>query len=321
MPIINAPTFPSHRRPSRSLLSPPISTAKFTLTTDNKEKCFSIVIVNFNYGRFLQEAITSVLDQSCQDFELIIVDGGSSDNSKEIISRNSDKLAWWCSEPDRGQSHAFNKGFSRAKGRFLTWLNADDIMFPGALERTKETILANPDDEWFAAGCFWLDTDMRIMKCSSASPFSQRRVQRGLFSVCGPSSFFSRSLYLRSGGIDEDLHYMMDTELWGKFATVLGAKYTAVPGYCWGMRLHPDAKMSGHNFESSPMSSESHHSWNQKEEEAKTIASRYGQDRATLFDRLITTSPIRKIKNFADSHRYKGKHYRQFPGFNENRQK
>ena len=89
----------------------------------------SIVIANYNYGRFLEEAIQSVLSQSCNDYELIIVDGGSTDNSVEIIKKYEDKIAWWVSEKDKGQSDAFNKGFAHAKGKYLTWLNADDILF------------------------------------------------------------------------------------------------------------------------------------------------------------------------------------------------
>lgn len=99
---------------------------------------FSIVIVNYNYGRYLDAAIRSVLDQSCGDKELIVVDGGSSDESVRVIERHADRIGWWCSEPDNGQSDAFNKGFSRARGRFLTWLNADDIMFPGAARPGKD---------------------------------------------------------------------------------------------------------------------------------------------------------------------------------------
>ena len=70
---------------------------------------------------------------SGERIELIIVDGGSNDNSVEIINKYADRLAWWCSEKDRGQSHAFNKGFTHATGRFLTWLNADDILLPSTL--------------------------------------------------------------------------------------------------------------------------------------------------------------------------------------------
>src|SRR5574344_2606747 len=87
----------------------------------------SIVIVNFNYRRYLEAAIRSVLDQQVEGVELVIVDGASKDESVEIIKRYADKLGWWVSEPDKGQSDAFNKAFAHCRGKYLTWLNADDI--------------------------------------------------------------------------------------------------------------------------------------------------------------------------------------------------
>ena len=208
----------------------------------------SIVIANYNYGRFLAEAIESVLSQSCQNFELIVCDAASTDNSVEVIRKYSDRIAWWCSEPDGGQSAAFNKGFSHAKGRFLTWLNADDVMMPGTLKAFTDAIAKNPKQEWFVGGVMWLTKDMRVIRCGRGRHMSRVRAEHGQVNVCGPSSFFSRELYERVGKIDERHHYTMDTDLWLRFA--LNEKQSFVPfvRYAWGLRLHEDAKMSGHNF-------------------------------------------------------------------------
>ena len=232
----------------------------------------SIVIANYNYGRFLDEAIQSVVSQDVDSqVELIICDAASTDNSVEIIKRyanglppntpyeewvtqtgsqltnhNSQLLTWWCSEKDGGQSAAFNKGFSHARGRFLTWLNADDVILPGVLRKLNYAIRKYPKCEWFVGGCFWLDPEMRIFKCGRARHMSSRRARHGVVNVCGPSSFFSKDLYRRVGGMDERFQFTMDTDLWVRF--VYDAKVTYYPfiKYAWGLRIHPCAKMSGH---------------------------------------------------------------------------
>lgn len=225
----------------------------------------SIVIANYNYGRFLDEAIQSVLSQTCQDFELIVCDAASSDDSVDIIRRYANglppktrredfancaqgKLAWWCSEKDRGQSDAFNKGFAQAKGRFLTWLNADDVLLPGAIERLKSAVGKHPACEWFVGGCFWLDPEMKIIRCGRGRPFSEIRYREGNVSVWGPSSVFTKRLLDAVGGFDLRFKYSMDSDIWMKFACKEHARYKVFSDYAWGLRLHPEAKMSGHNF-------------------------------------------------------------------------
>ena len=114
----------------------------------------SIVIVNYNYGRYLKMALDSVLEQIVPEVELIVVDGGSTDDSVEIIKKYADQIAWWCSEPDRGQSDAFNKGFAKARGRYLTWLNADDILVSGAINAILRMLRKYPDCEWFTGNFY-----------------------------------------------------------------------------------------------------------------------------------------------------------------------
>lgn len=232
----------------------------------------SIVIANYNYGRFLEEAIQSVIAQDMGDkVELIICDAASKDNSVEIIKKYANGLppntsyadwiashpsspvshpliTWWCSEPDGGQSAAFNKGFSHAHGRFLTWLNADDVILPETLKQLEEAINKHPSSEWFVGGVLWLTKDMRVIRCGRSRHMSRQRAERGIVNVCGPSSFFTKELLARAGGIDERNQYTMDTDLWLRFA--LNEKVSFIPfrRYAWGLRLHEDAKMSGHNF-------------------------------------------------------------------------
>lgn len=215
-----------------------------------KQPLLSIVIANYNYGRFLEEAIQSVLSQSCNDYELIIVDGGSTDNSVEIIKKYVDKIAWWVSEKDKGQSDAFNKGFAQAKGRFLTWLNADDVMLPRVIEKLKYASEKHPKCEWFVGGVLWLNPQMKIFKCGRGRRMSKVRAKYGSVNVCGPSSFFAKELYVRAGGIDERFSYTMDTDLWRRFAVNEGVVFKPMIKYAWGLRIHSDAKMSGHKVSS-----------------------------------------------------------------------
>lgn len=227
------------------------------------EPLFSIVIANYNYGRFLGSAIESVLSQTFQLFELIICDAASSDHSVEIIKKYAgglesnverslaDSLAsgshitWWCSERDRGQSHAFNKGFSHAKGRFLTWLNADDMLYPTALESIARVIQKYPRGEWFVGSSIWVDNDLKVIRCFCAHNFSMLRARYGFLTAGGPSSFFSRRLYESAGMIDESLHYLMDTDLWYKFYRECGVKYRRTKENVWIFRVHDDSKTTG----------------------------------------------------------------------------
>ena len=238
----------------------------------------SIVIANYNYGRFLEDAIQSVISQRVGDkVELIICDAASTDNSVEIIKKYANGLppnisyydwvennpsstindqqqtiniTWWCSEPDGGQSAAFNKGFSHAKGQFLTWLNADDVILPGTLKKLEVAISQNNDCEWFVGGVLWLDPEMRVVNCGRGRSFSNIRYKEGNVSVWGPSSFFTKRLLDSVGGVDERFHFTMDSDLWLRFACKANARYLPFCDYAWGLRLHPDAKMSGHDFTS-----------------------------------------------------------------------
>lgn len=204
---------------------------------------FSIVIVNFNTGKYLEQAIQSVLRQTCQDYELIIVDGGSKDESVDIIKKYEDKLVWWVSEPDKGQSDAFNKGFSHAKGEFYLWLNADDLLFHTSLEKAKEAILRHPDYKWFFGNSLYINKDGVIVHNSRGCNMPLSIVKHAHILPCGPSTFFHKDLFKKFGPFDVDLHYTMDGDLWRRFVNG-GAKYRMINSFCWVFRLHEESKTS-----------------------------------------------------------------------------
>lgn len=295
----------------------------------------SIVIANYNYGRFLDEAIQSVIAQDMGDkVELIIVDGGSTDNSVEIIQKYANGLppnisytdwinssnhnsqtppliTWWCSEKDGGQSDAFNKGFAHARGRFLTWLNADDVMLPGAIGKLKQAADRYPKCEWFVGGVLWLDPQMRILNCGRGRPFSEIRYREGNVSVWGPSSFFTKRLIDAVGGVDVRFHYTMDTDLWLRFACKANARYRPFCDYAWGLRLHPAAKMSRHNF-LAVMDAQQMKAEEQKQRENEWRKEYFVPRASGLFSRLLSVSWRQVLMAKFDLWRYRGKHYLEF---------
>lgn len=206
---------------------------------------FSIVIVNFNHGKYLEQAIKSVLNQGCNNFELIIVDGVSTDNSIEIINKYSEQVAWWVSEPDQGQSDAFNKGFAHAKGTFFLWLNADDLLLPGALVAVSNYLQKHPFCQWLAGDTVYFDKNETIQRCLYGPYWNTYLMQQT--TVCnmvnGPSSIFHHSLFEKVNGFNKDLHYVMDMDLWIKFVDH-GSRFSRLHRYIWGFRIHEESKTS-----------------------------------------------------------------------------
>ncbi|WP_352690593.1 glycosyltransferase family 2 protein [Mesorhizobium sp. M0208] len=207
----------------------------------------SIVMPTLNQGRFIEEALLSIFRQDYVDKEVIVMDGGSTDETMAIVAQYRDRIAVFESGKDDGQSDALAKGFSKATGDIFTWLSSDDILLPGALSSVARTFVSQPGCEWAFGNLVWIDADGFVLRCRRGEAWSRLAVQLGMLSACGPSAFFCRNLYERVGGINRKLHYMMDTELWWRFA-LCGSRFVRLPRYTWALRLHENAKMSGHMF-------------------------------------------------------------------------
>lgn len=179
----------------------------------------SIVTPSFNQHKYIEETIRSVLLQGYPDLEYIIVDGGSTDKSVDIIKKYAKYLKYWVSEKDKGQSDAINKGIQKATGEIVGWLNSDDMYFPGALVAMGKAFQKYPDaDLIYGAGA---KTDERgnIIKKVVARPFEKKRIKRLLFFL-QPSMLFKRDIFLKLGGLNIESHYVMDWELLLEMAQV-----------------------------------------------------------------------------------------------------
>jgi glycosyltransferase involved in cell wall biosynthesis len=176
----------------------------------------SVVTPSFNQGPYLRETLASLVDQRYPNLELIVMDGGSTDESLEVIRSFEGHLAHWESERDRGQAHAINKGLERATGEVLCWLNSDDVLLPGALNAVAYAFSAHEDWDWISAPS--LKFGERLHEISGRYELPRDRVEWLVHCpISQPSTFWRRSLYERHGGLDESFHYALDYEYWVRF--------------------------------------------------------------------------------------------------------
>ena len=241
----------------------------------------SIIIPSYNQGKFIEDTFVSILHQNYENVEIIVMDGGSTDNTVEVIEKYKDYIAYWQSKKDNGQSDAINQGIRKATGEIVTWLNSDDILFPGVLDEVNRLAMKYPTTQWFLGNVLWMDKIGKIIRVGKVENESWIWNKRHLFANGGPSAFMRRDCLLELGALREDFHYMMDTELWHRFISK-GFGFVRIRQYCWGLRLHEDAKMSGHNFKGSKLADKSHPSWIQKAKEASFISSNYPKSKFLL---------------------------------------
>lgn len=202
----------------------------------------SIVTPSYNQGRFIEGTIRSVLLQGYPNLEYIIIDGVSTDNSVEIIKKYSQWITYWISEPDRGQSHAINKGFERACGEIFGWLNSDDFLLPGALSNVVTAYRENPSAVGWAGICYCIDPSSQILK--TVTPKGLERDSLADWSYGGffyqPSCFFSAWAWKELNGLDESLHYAMDLDLWLRLAAL--GRFISIQHPLSAAIIHGDAK-------------------------------------------------------------------------------
>lgn len=213
----------------------------------------SVITPSFNQGRFIETTIQSVINQKYPNLEYIVMDGGSTDETKSILEKYDSSIDYWVSEKDNGQSHALNKGFKKANGDILTWINSDDYYEPNALYAMALEFTLDPDVDLVAGICkIYKDDELFTTHQTSCVdgllPLEEildidRFWLKGKF-FYQPEVFFSRRIWNKAGShVNEDLYYSMDYELWVRFAKYK-AKIKVIGTPIVNFRLHEEQKTS-----------------------------------------------------------------------------
>lgn len=207
----------------------------------NVQPLVTIVTPSFNQGEFIEETIRSVLEQDYPQIEYLVMDGGSTDTTLDVLRRFEGRLEW-VSEADAGQSDAIDHGFARAHGGILAWLNADDVYMPGAVSRAVSVLLADQSAALVYGHAEFMDRNGKPLGQHAQSPWDLGRLINQADDIPQPATFFRREAYFAVGGLDHDLHYCMDYDFWIR----LGRRYRVlqVPDVLAQMRLHAEAKTS-----------------------------------------------------------------------------
>jgi len=199
----------------------------------------SIVTPSYNQAVYLESTIRSVLDQDYTPLEYLIVDGGSTDGSLEIIQKYASRLAWWVSEKDSGQAEAINKGLQRASGEIVAWLNSDDLYLPGAIQGAVQAFQGDPYLGMVYGDAITMDQEGQQLNRLIFKDWGLKDLI-GFRIICQPAVFMRKSVLEKAGYLDPSYHFMLDHLLWIKIARLAPIQHAPIS---WAAaRHHPEAK-------------------------------------------------------------------------------
>ena len=205
----------------------------------------SIVIPSYNQGQYIEETILSVINQHYPNVELFVVDGGSTDNSVEVIKKYAQHFSWWVSEKDNGQSEAINKGLNRATGEIITWINSDDLLTPGSLHKVAGHFFDLPEETGLIhGGVIKFRGDLEVETRFTYLPPCLESYLSGM-AFSQPSAFFRKKYLDRVGFLAHDLHYGMDYDLFMRLSLV--CNFHPVQDIFARYRLHDQSKSVAEN--------------------------------------------------------------------------
>ncbi len=211
----------------------------------------SIVIPSYNQGRYIEQTICSIINQSYKRVEIIVIDAGSKDETVEVIKKYQEHIAYWVSEPDRGQSHAINKGLAKCTGQIFNWINSDDYLDPGALKVIADFFIANNNAQVVCGftRCFFDEDNATSheyrmgIKQTVAETIAKVEMNQ-------PGSFYLTQIVKDLGGVNESLRYVFDDELWFRFLCKYGKDNILISNAIIAQfRLHGSSKSVGEGFD------------------------------------------------------------------------
>ena len=204
----------------------------------------SIVTPSLNQGRFIERTILSVACQDSMEFEIehIVFDGGSCDNTLDILKKHNDKVTWF-SEPDKGQSDAVNKGFALCSGEIIGWLNSDDTYTPGALQRIVSFFNEHPAVDIIYGDANHIDEYDNVIEKYPTQDWDAEVLMDTCY-ICQPAVFFRKSTLVDQGALDSQLNYCMDYEFWLRL-TKAGKRMTRINSVLANSRLYEENKTLG----------------------------------------------------------------------------
>ena len=207
----------------------------------------SIVTPSYNQAQFIEETIRSVLLQGYPNLEYIIIDGGSTDGSVDIIRKYEPWLAYWVSEKDAGQADAINKGWQRSSGEILAWLNSDDVYNREAIVSAVQFLVENPAVDMVYSDCYAIDEASRVLgPMEGVRDFDVGLLMQAANHIPQPTVFFRRRVLDRVGMLDDSLRYVMDYDFWLR----VGLKCTVrrIPGILANFRMHGASKSEAESY-------------------------------------------------------------------------
>ena len=216
---------------------------------DSSYPRISIVLCSYNQGKFLERTILSILNQNYPNTELIVIDGGSTDQSAGLIRQYGSYISYWVSEPDSGQPNAINKGLAQASGDLIGWQNSDDLYLPGYFYTVADSFRAEPAAQLFAGNIYTIDEHDRITWASRFAPFSIDHLVYLGWNISSQATFVAREVIERVGPLREDIQVEFD---WDWFIRVgkLVDRSVLHRGFGGCYRIHSTSKLTTYSRES-----------------------------------------------------------------------